>query len=227
MVGSATAWVWRTAGWCCYSTSSGPGRTGRQSRRRPGCWPRAATQQRPGPYRLQAAIVACHADAERWEDTDWEQIVLLYDMSLALAPSPVTRPHRAIALRYAAGPRAAMTELDALAGALDRYHLYHATRAELLRELGHPEQARAADRLALELPPTPPNKPSFSSASPGPSPAVDPAMRRAEVASSVVLRSFLGVWPPRPANRSGITSTPSRDVLVRLSYRAGRRSSSW
>jgi RNA polymerase sigma factor (sigma-70 family) len=112
---------------------------------------RAAKQQRPGPYQLQAAIVACHAEAKRWEDTDWEQIVLLYDMLLHLAPSPVTRLHRAIALRYSSGPRAAMRELDALAGALDRYHLCHATRAELLRELGHPEQARAADRLALEL----------------------------------------------------------------------------
>jgi RNA polymerase sigma factor (sigma-70 family) len=112
---------------------------------------RAASQRRPGPYQLQAAIVACHAEAERWEDTDWEQIVLLYDMLLALAPSPVTRLHRAIALRYTAGPRAAMAELDALVGVLDRYHLYHATRAELLRELGHPEKARVADRLALEL----------------------------------------------------------------------------
>jgi predicted RNA polymerase sigma factor len=78
-------------------------------------------------------------------------LVLLYDMLLHLAPSPVTRLHRAIALRYTAGPRAAMVELEALAGVLDRYHLYHATRAELLRELGHPDQARAADRLALEL----------------------------------------------------------------------------
>ena len=112
---------------------------------------RAARQQRPGPYQLQAAIVACHAEAERFEDTDWEQIVLLYDMLLALAPSPVTRLHRAIALRYTAGPQAAMTELDTLAGALDRYHLYHATRAELLRELGDPDRARGADRLALEL----------------------------------------------------------------------------
>jgi RNA polymerase sigma factor (sigma-70 family) len=112
---------------------------------------RAASQRRPGPYQLQAAIVACHAEAERFQDTDWEQIVLLYDMLLHLAPSPVTRLHRAIALRYRLGPRAAMAELDALAGALDRYHLYHATRAELLRELGHPGQARAADRLALEL----------------------------------------------------------------------------
>jgi predicted RNA polymerase sigma factor len=64
---------------------------------------RAARQRRPGPYQLQAAIVACHAEAERFEDTDWEQIVLLYDMLLALAPSPVTRLHRAIALRYTAG----------------------------------------------------------------------------------------------------------------------------
>jgi RNA polymerase sigma factor (sigma-70 family) len=112
---------------------------------------RAAKQRRPGPYQLQAAIVACHAEAERWEDTDWEQIVLLYDMLLALAPSPVTRLHRAIALRYTAGPGAAMAELDALAGALEGYHLYHATRAELLRELGDPDRARAADRRALEL----------------------------------------------------------------------------
>jgi predicted RNA polymerase sigma factor len=77
--------------------------------------------------------------------------VLLYDMLLHLAPSPVTRLHRAVALRYASGPQAAMAELDSLAGLLDRYHLYHATRADLLRELGHPDQARAADRLALEL----------------------------------------------------------------------------
>jgi RNA polymerase sigma factor (sigma-70 family) len=112
---------------------------------------RAAKQQRPGPYQLQAAIVACHAEAERWQDTDWEQIVLLYDMLLHLAPSPVTRLHRAIALRYTLGPQAAMSELDTLGGALDRYYLYHATRADLLRELGHPGQARGDDRRALEL----------------------------------------------------------------------------
>ena len=112
---------------------------------------RAARRRRPGPYQLQAAIVACHAEAERWADTDWEQIVLLYDMLLHLAPSPVTRLHRAIAVRYATGARAAMAELDDLAGLLGEYHLYHASRAELLRELGQPEQARAADQRALEL----------------------------------------------------------------------------
>jgi RNA polymerase sigma factor (sigma-70 family) len=112
---------------------------------------RTARRQRPGPYQLQAAIVACHAEAERWEDTDWEQIVLLYDMLLHLAPSPVTRLHRAIALRYTTGARAAMAELDDLAGTLDDYYLYHAGRAELLRELGHPGQASVADRRALDL----------------------------------------------------------------------------
>jgi RNA polymerase sigma factor (sigma-70 family) len=112
---------------------------------------RAARQRRPGPYQLQAAIVACHAEARRWEDTDWEQIVLLYDMLLHLAPSPVTRLHRAIALGYTAGPAVALRELDDLAEPLDRYYLYHATRAELLGRLGHREHADSANRRALEL----------------------------------------------------------------------------
>jgi RNA polymerase sigma-70 factor (ECF subfamily) len=111
----------------------------------------AAKQHRPGPYQLQAAIVACHAEAETWSDTDWEQIVLLYDMLLHLAPSPVTRLHRAIALRYTSGPQDALAELDSLADALSQYHLYHATRAELLRAVGHPYQARLADERAIGL----------------------------------------------------------------------------
>jgi RNA polymerase sigma factor (sigma-70 family) len=111
----------------------------------------AAKHQRPGPYQLQAAIVACHAEAPSWEATDWEQIVLLYDMLLHLTPSPVTRLHRTIALRYVAGPQVALGELDPLAGDLDQYHLFHATRAELLRALGHPYEARTADQRALEL----------------------------------------------------------------------------
>lgn len=66
---------------------------------------RAARHRRPGPYQLQAAIVACHAEAKTWADTDWPQIVILYDLLLRHAPSPVTRLHRAIALRYVADPR--------------------------------------------------------------------------------------------------------------------------
>jgi RNA polymerase sigma factor (sigma-70 family) len=112
---------------------------------------RATRQQRPGPYQLQAAIVACHAEAETWSDTDWEQILLLYDMLLVLAPSPVTRLQRTVALRYTAGPQAALSELDTLEGMLDGYHLYHATRAEVLRGLGRPDEARSADGRALQL----------------------------------------------------------------------------
>ncbi|GAA5155241.1 MULTISPECIES: RNA polymerase sigma factor [Amycolatopsis] len=111
---------------------------------------RAGRLRRPGQYQLQAAIVACHAEAARWEDTDWPQIVLLYELLLRYAPSPVTRLHRAIALRYTKGVAAALSEVDAIPG-LDRYHLFHATRAELLRELGRHEEARDANLRALAL----------------------------------------------------------------------------
>jgi RNA polymerase sigma factor (sigma-70 family) len=110
-----------------------------------------AQLHRPGPYQLQAAIVACHAEAASWESTDWEQIVVLYDMLLHLEWSPLTRLHRAIGLRYVGGPHAALAEVDALSDELDHYYLFHATRAELLRDLGDREQARAADQRALEL----------------------------------------------------------------------------
>jgi RNA polymerase sigma-70 factor (ECF subfamily) len=112
---------------------------------------RAARQHRPGPYQIQAAIVACHAEAADWSSTDWEQIVLLYDMLLHLEPSPLTRLHRSIALRYVAGSQVALDEVKALSESLDHYHLYHATRAELLRDLGRSLEARDADRRALEL----------------------------------------------------------------------------
>jgi RNA polymerase sigma-70 factor (ECF subfamily) len=112
---------------------------------------RAAQKRRPGPYQIQAAIVACHAEAPSWEATDWPQILLLYDALLGHQPSPVIRLHRAIALGQVLGPRAALDETDALARDLDRYHLYHAIRAEFLRELGDLARARLADERALGL----------------------------------------------------------------------------
>nr|WP_280485064.1 sigma-70 family RNA polymerase sigma factor [Nocardia cyriacigeorgica] len=111
----------------------------------------AGRLNRPGPYQLQAAIVACHAEAPSWEATDWPQIVVLYDMLLRLAPSPVIRLHRAVALARTEGPGAALAELDELADPLANYHLLHATRAELLRELGRIDEAVAADQRALAL----------------------------------------------------------------------------
>lgn len=112
---------------------------------------RAARRHRPGPYQLQAALVACHAEAPSWADTDWPQLLALYDMLLFLAPSPVTRLHRTIVSSYVHGPRRALTELDPLAPALDRYPLFHATRAELHRDLGETAAAQAADERAREL----------------------------------------------------------------------------
>ncbi|WP_459957404.1 RNA polymerase sigma factor [Nocardia sp. IFM 10818] len=108
----------------------------------------ARRHRRAGPYQLQAALVACHAEAPTWADTDWPQILILYDLLLRLAPSPVTRLHRAIASRYVNGPEQALTELEPLAAALDRYPLYHATRAELHRALGDNAAARADDERA-------------------------------------------------------------------------------
>jgi RNA polymerase sigma-70 factor (ECF subfamily) len=112
---------------------------------------RAAGLHSPGPYQLQAAIAACHAEAPSWSETDWQQILVLYDMLLRIAPSPVTRLNRAIALRQVAGPEAALGEVRALADELEGYHLWHAVYADLLHELGERETARAAELRALEL----------------------------------------------------------------------------
>ena len=106
---------------------------------------------RPGPYQLQAVIAMAHTDATSWEETRWPDIVRAYDRLLEYGDSPVIRLNRAIAVRHLAGPARALEEVDALSGDLERYHLYHATRADLLRDLGRPAEARAADRKALEL----------------------------------------------------------------------------
>ena len=111
----------------------------------------AAERKRPGPYQLEAAIAACHAEATSLATTDWQQIVVLYDVLLRVRPSPVVRLNRAVALRQIAGAEAALAEVNALAEELDGYHLFHAIRGELLLELSHREQGRAAALRALEL----------------------------------------------------------------------------
>jgi RNA polymerase sigma-70 factor, ECF subfamily len=101
----------------------------------------------PGPYQIQAAISAVHSDAATAADTDWRQIVQLYDQLLAYTPTPVVLLNRAIAVAEVDGPGPALAIVDGLR--LDDYHLYHATRADLLHRLGRDGEAVAAYDAAL------------------------------------------------------------------------------
>jgi RNA polymerase sigma-70 factor (ECF subfamily) len=134
---------------------------GEQDRRR---WDRALIEEgqaivrqclrrnQPGAYQLQAAINAVHADATTLEQTDWLQIVALYDQLLAVAPTPVVALNRAIAVGEVRGAAAALALVDELD--LDNYHPFHATRADLLRRLGRNGEAAAAYERAAALAPT-------------------------------------------------------------------------
>jgi RNA polymerase sigma factor (sigma-70 family) len=112
---------------------------------------RALALRGPGPYQVQAAIAALHAQAPDYEGTDWAQIRLLYDRLQAMTPSPVVLLNRAVATRYVQGPEAALAEIASLAGELDGYRLFHALRAGLLAGLGREEEAREANERALAL----------------------------------------------------------------------------
>src|SRR5256712_690979 len=112
-----------------------------------------ALRRGPGPFALQAAIAALHCQAPRPEDTDWPQIVRLYDVLERLEPSPIVSLNRAVAVAMVEGPRSALALIDALAatGDLDGYHLLHAARADLLRRLGSSADAAASYARALAL----------------------------------------------------------------------------
>jgi len=107
-----------------------------------------------GPYRIQAAIAACHDTAPTAADTDWPTIAALYGELARLVPSPVVELNRAVAVAMADGPAAGLVLVEGLAGRLDGYHLLPATRADLLRRLGRTDEAARAYREALELAPT-------------------------------------------------------------------------
>jgi RNA polymerase sigma-70 factor (ECF subfamily) len=111
----------------------------------------AAALGHPGRFQLQAAIAGCHATAATWEDTDWLQILTLYDLLLRFDSSPVIKLNHAIALSHLKGPEAALTEVDQVADRLSEYHLLHATRAQLLTQLGDLAAARDANQRALAL----------------------------------------------------------------------------
>jgi RNA polymerase sigma-70 factor (ECF subfamily) len=116
---------------------------------------RALARRRAGPYQLQAAIAACHADAATASDTDWRQIAALYGELLRFDPSPVTEANRAVAVAYAEGPAAGLAMLDTLAASsrLARWPQLHIARAALLARCGRREDAVAVYRDALALEP--------------------------------------------------------------------------
>lgn len=113
---------------------------------------------KPGFFLCQAAIVACHATARSWDESDWPLIVSLYDRLRELTDSPVVRLNRAIALSHRDGGAVGLGELEPLAGELDGYHLFHTAGAEMLRHLGRERDAVASLPRALELTANPAEK---------------------------------------------------------------------
>ena len=109
---------------------------------------RCLRRNSPGPYQLQAAIAAVHSDADSVEGTDWSQVLALYDHLYTLAPTPVVALDRAIAVAEVDGPFAALELVDGLG--LHSYHLWHATRGDLLERLGRTAEARAAYVTAMD-----------------------------------------------------------------------------
>jgi RNA polymerase sigma-70 factor (ECF subfamily) len=112
---------------------------------------RLATGVAPGRYQILAAINAVHTSAREARDTDWTQVVALYDQLVRLDPSPIVVLNRAIAVAELDGPAVALAEVDHLEDDLAGYHAYHATRADLLRRLGRSQESRAAYTQAIEL----------------------------------------------------------------------------
>ena len=114
---------------------------------------KALASRRIGPYALQAAIAAVHADAVSADATDWSEIVGLYDVLLRADPSPVIELNRAVAVAMRDGPAAGLALIDAILarGDLEDYHLAHAARADLCRRLGQTAQARASYTRAIAL----------------------------------------------------------------------------
>jgi RNA polymerase sigma-70 factor (ECF subfamily) len=112
---------------------------------------RLASGEPPGRYQILAAINAVHTSARDIRDTDWSQIVALYDQLVRLDPSPIVALNRAIAVAELDGPNVALATVDRLEDKLAGYHAYHATRADLLRRLGAVQESRAAYDRAIEL----------------------------------------------------------------------------
>jgi RNA polymerase sigma-70 factor, ECF subfamily len=114
---------------------------------------KALRMGRPGAYQIQAAVAALHAEAEQADETDWPQIVALYEALLAIQPTPVVALNHAVAVAMAQGPERGLVLIDAIGrrGALEDYSYYHAARADLLRRLGRSQEARSSYLRAFDL----------------------------------------------------------------------------
>ena len=114
---------------------------------------RSLASRRFGPYTVQAAIAAVHAEAPIFEETDWLEITALYDLLSRMTPSPVVELNRAVAIAMRDGPEAGLALVDAILarGDLEDYHLAHSARADLCRRLGRTAEARTSYERALEL----------------------------------------------------------------------------
>ena len=142
---------------------------------------RAIALRHPGPYQVQAAIAALHAQAPSYAETDWRQIRLLYSRLQQLSPSPVVLLNRAVATRYAIGAEQALAEIEPLSTDLDGYHLFHALRAALLASVGRDAEAEQVRQRALGLAANPAERDllarGLSLLSPGGRPPVPPDVR--------------------------------------------------
>ena len=154
---------------------------------------RCLRRNQPGPYQLQAAINAVHSDALTAADTDWRQIVLLYDQLLEMAPSPVVALHRAVAVAEVAGPAAGLALVDELD--LGGHHVFHAVRADLLRRLGRATRRRRRTARRSTWPATSPSGAVAGDALPVAGPSEEAAHRARSTSPS-----------PRPSRRTA----PSR-----------------
>ena len=196
----------------------GPGRCGTASEIAEGLSlvERALRAGPAGPYALQAAIAAVHAEAPTAADTDWPQIAGLYDELYRRLPTPVVALNRAVAVAMARRPGARASSSSTTSperGTLDGYHLLHATRADLLRRLGRADQAQAAYERALALATNPVER------------GVPPAAARREprvVGDRLVLRSFSGLQHARPATPRAPAKAPSSLTQQAGAVAAGR-----
>ena len=148
----------QTGRWCCSATRTAPSGTDALVDEGQAIVRRCLRRNHPGQYQIQAAINAVHSDAAIAADTDWRQMLTLYDQLLACNPTPIVALNRAVAVAEVHGPALALALLDGLHAELNEYHLFHAARADLLDRLGRRDEARRAYDRAYDATTNPAEK---------------------------------------------------------------------